>query len=178
MHAASAYGTAMLDARHPEPARRDLGRARGWINQAIAISSCCPTPCERAFKLGFDRNGLALIELRQGRLRRRRWRSWSPPSSWPASSGTGTRVHRMVLLANRAQLLAVLGRAKEALEDYGAAIAIDPGLPRLLPGPREPAVPARDGTSEALADYESAHAGRAATARGRLQPGRAADRPG
>ncbi|WP_214325603.1 tetratricopeptide repeat protein [Nonomuraea sediminis] len=128
VHAAAAYGTAMLDARHPDPAQRDLGRARGWINQAIAISTLLPDPLERAFKLGFDRNGLALVELRQGR---------------PAAAlalvesalalarelGEHHPVHRMVLLANRAQLLGALGHVKEALEDYAAAIAIDPSFP-------------------------------------------------
>ncbi|MFC7582939.1 tetratricopeptide repeat protein [Nonomuraea antimicrobica] len=128
MHAAAAYGTAMLDARHPDPAQRDLGRARSWINEAIAISSLLPDPGERAFKLGFDRNGLALIELREGR---KEAALSLVESALDLARELGERhpVHRMVLLANRAQLLAGLGRAKEALEDYGAAIAIDPGFP-------------------------------------------------
>ncbi|MEV0616939.1 tetratricopeptide repeat protein [Nonomuraea sp. NPDC050404] len=128
MHAAAAYGTAMLDARHPDPARRDLGRARAWVNEAIAISTILPDPRERAFKLGFDRNGLALIELRHGRL--------DAALSLVESAielagelGERHRPHRMVLLANRAQLLAGLGRTKEALDEYGAAIALDPGFP-------------------------------------------------
>ncbi|MEO3874624.1 tetratricopeptide repeat protein [Nonomuraea sp. B12E4] len=128
MHAASAYGTAMLDARHPDPARRDLVRARAWINEAIAISGILPEPLERAFKLGFDRNGLALIELRQGRLDA----ALSLVESAIELAGElGERhpQHRMVLLANRAQLLAALGGTKEALEDYTAAIALDPAFP-------------------------------------------------
>ncbi len=128
MHAASAYGTAMLDARHPDPARRDLGRARRWINQAIAISTLLPDPLDRAFKLGFDRNGLALIELRQGRL----GAALSlVESAIELARELGERhpLHRMVLLANRAQLLAALGHTKEALDDYAAAIAIDPAFP-------------------------------------------------
>ncbi|MFI7635278.1 tetratricopeptide repeat protein [Nonomuraea sp. NPDC049400] len=128
MHAAGAYGTAMLDARDPDPARRDLGRARRWINEAIAISSLLPDPAERAFKLGFDRNGLALIELRLGRL----GAALSLVESAIDLAGElGDRhpLHRMVLLANRAQLLAALGHVKEALEDYTAAIALDPAFP-------------------------------------------------
>nr|SBO99675.1 TPR repeat [Nonomuraea gerenzanensis] len=128
MHAAAAYGTAMLDARHPDPARRDLTRARAWINEAIAISTILPDPAERAFKLGFDRNGLALIELRQGRLDAALTLVESA-IELAGELGERHRPHRMVLLANRAQLLAALGRTKEALEDYGAAIAIDPGFP-------------------------------------------------
>ncbi|MGV9304428.1 tetratricopeptide repeat protein [Nonomuraea sp. NPDC004354] len=153
MHAAAAYGTAMLDARHPDPARRDLGRARGWINQAIAISALVP---DRAFKLGFDRNGLALIELREGRpesalelvesaieLAAREL----PPDRHP--------VHRMVLLANRAQLMAVLGHTKEALEDYAAAIAIDPAFPDYYLD-RGNLWFSLGRHAEALADYDSA----------------------
>ncbi|WP_327590046.1 tetratricopeptide repeat protein [Nonomuraea sp. NBC_00507] len=128
MHAASAYGTAMLDARHPDPAQRDLARARRWINEAIAISTILPDPAQRAFKLGFDRNGLALIELRLGRL----GSALSlVESAIELARELGERhpLHRMVLLANRAQLLAALGHTKEALEDYAAAIAIDPAFP-------------------------------------------------
>ncbi|MFB4270717.1 tetratricopeptide repeat protein [Nonomuraea sp. GTA35] len=128
MHAAAAYGTAMLDARHPDPARRDLTRARAWINEAIAISTILPDPAERAFKLGFDRNGLALIELRQGR-HDAALALVESAIELARELGERHRPHRMVLLANRAQLLAGLGRTKEALEDYGAAIAIDPGFP-------------------------------------------------
>ncbi|WP_346434141.1 tetratricopeptide repeat protein [Nonomuraea composti] len=128
MHAAAAYGTAMLDARHPDPARRDLTRARAWINEAIAISTILPDPAERAFKLGFDRNGLALIELRQGRLDAALTLVESA-IELAGELGERHRQHRMVLLANRAQLLAAFGRTKEALEDYGAAIALDPAFP-------------------------------------------------
>ncbi|MER6950051.1 tetratricopeptide repeat protein [Nonomuraea sp. NPDC000554] len=154
VHAAAAYGTAMLDARHPDPAQRDLGRARGWINQAIAISTLLPDPMGRAFKLGFDRNGLALVELRHGRLEAA---LELVESALELARELGERhpVHRMVLLANRAQLLAALGYAKEALADYGAAIAIDPAFPdyylergNLLLGMGE--------EEPALADYESA----------------------
>ncbi|MEV4476111.1 tetratricopeptide repeat protein [Nonomuraea sp. NPDC049504] len=128
MHAAAAYGTAMLDARHPDPARRDLTRARAWLNLAIAVSRLLPDPAERAFKLGFDRNGLALVELREGRADAA---LALVESAIELAGELGARhpVHRMVLLANRAQLLAGRGQVKEALEDYAAAITLDPGFP-------------------------------------------------
>ncbi|WP_308125714.1 tetratricopeptide repeat protein [Nonomuraea ceibae] len=154
VHAASAYGLAMLDARDPDPERRDLGRARGWINEAIAISTLLPDPAQRAFKLGFDRNGLALIEFRQGRPDRA---LALVESAIELARELGERhpVHRMVLLANRAQLLAATGRAKEALEDYAAAIAIDPMFPdHYLDRGNLLARLGRD--AEALADYETA----------------------
>ncbi|MGW4642599.1 tetratricopeptide repeat protein [Sphaerisporangium sp. NPDC004334] len=130
VHSAVAYGTAMLDARHPDPARRDLGRARGWINQAIAISGLLPDRAVRAFKLGFDLNGKALIEMRGGHTDRslalveeaiELAESDLPPGRHP--------IHRMVLRANRAQLLGMLGRPVEALAEMDAAVAIDPAYP-------------------------------------------------
>ncbi|WP_101787374.1 tetratricopeptide repeat protein [Nonomuraea indica] len=154
VHAACAYGLAMLDARHQDPARRDLAAARQWINTAVAVSTLLPDPYERAFKLGFDRNGLALVELREGRPEAA---LALVDSALDLARELGERhpVHRMVLRANRARLLAVLGRVKEALADYGAAIALDPGFPdyyldrgNLLAG-----LGCQD---EALADYESA----------------------
>ncbi|WP_113701116.1 tetratricopeptide repeat protein [Nonomuraea lactucae] len=154
VHAAGAYGMAMLDARHSDPARRDLVRAREWINEAIAISTLLPDPLERAFKLGFDRNGLALIELREGR-----------PEAALALVESAIElareleerhpVHRMVLRANRARLLAVLGRTKEALDDYAAAIGIDPAFPDFYLD-RGNLLAKLGYHDEALADYESA----------------------
>ncbi|MBT2228487.1 tetratricopeptide repeat protein [Nonomuraea sp. NEAU-A123] len=154
VHSAGAYGTAMLDARHPDPAQRDLGRATGWMNQAIAISSLLPDPVERAFKLGFDRNGLALIELRRGHADEA---LDLVESALDLADELGERhpVHRMVLLANRAQLLASLGRDKEALDEYGAAIAIDPTFPDYYLD-RGNLLYRLGWHGEALADYERA----------------------
>ncbi|MFI6393824.1 tetratricopeptide repeat protein [Nonomuraea sp. NPDC050540] len=154
VHAAGAYGTAMLDARHPDPAQRDLGRARAWLNQAIAISTLLPDPVERAFKLGFDRNGLALVELRLGNAGRA---LELVESALQLAKELGERhpVHRMVLLANRAQLLAGAGRTREALQDYDAAIALDPAFPDYYVDRGN--LRFRLGRyAEALADYEAA----------------------
>ncbi|WP_336210018.1 tetratricopeptide repeat protein [Nonomuraea sp. LPB2021202275-12-8] len=154
VHAASAYGLAMLDARHPDAAQRDLGRARAWINGAIAISTLLSEPAQRAFKLGFDRNGLALIELRQGHLGQA---LALVESAVELAGKLGERhpLHRMVLLANRAQLLAAMGRAKESLEDWAAAIAIDPMFPDYYVD-RGNLLFKLGRHKEALADYESA----------------------
>ncbi|MEU8271525.1 tetratricopeptide repeat protein [Sphaerisporangium sp. NPDC049002] len=130
VHSASAYGTAMLDARHPDPARRDLGRAQGWINEAIAISGLLPDRSVRAFKLGFDLNGKALIEMRGGHADRALTLVESAIELADADLPPGRHlIHRMVLRANRAQLLGVLGHPGEALADLNAAIAIDPTYP-------------------------------------------------
>ncbi|TQS30295.1 tetratricopeptide repeat protein [Microbispora sp. KK1-11] len=156
VHAAAAYGTAMLDARDRDPARRDLTRARAWINEAIAISMLLPDRRTRAFKLGFDQNGRALIELREGRVDEALGLVRSAidladrdlaPDDHP--------VHRMVLFANRAQLLARLGRREEALADFDRAVAIDPGFPDHYLD-RGNLLFEMGRTDEALADYETA----------------------
>jgi len=129
-HAAAAYSTAMLLVRHHDPARRDLTEALAWINEAIAISTLLPDPELRAFKLGFDLNGRALIELRLGRVDEafalvERAIALAdeglPPDRHP--------IHRLVLRANRGQLLIKKGRLEEALAEFDAAIAADPGYP-------------------------------------------------
>ncbi|ADG89247.1 hypothetical protein TBS_36120 [Thermobispora bispora] len=156
VHAASAYGIAMLDARYRDAAHRDLKRARGWINEAIAISTLLPDPRERAFKLGFDQNGRALIELREGRIDAALDLVQSaidlaerdlPPEAHP--------VHKMVLYANRAQLLARMGRKEEALRDFDRAIAFDPAYPDNYVD-RGNLLFELGRTEEALADYETA----------------------
>ncbi|MFJ2029657.1 tetratricopeptide repeat protein [Streptosporangium sp. NPDC087985] len=129
-HASAAYSTGMLKVRHHDPAQRDLNAALAWVNQAIAISTLLPDPHERAFKLGFDLNGRALVEVRLGNpakalrlvqeaveLAERDLR----PDEHP--------IHRLVLRANRAQLAIMLGRPEDALEDLDAVIAADPGYP-------------------------------------------------
>ncbi|SDR33249.1 tetratricopeptide repeat protein [Thermostaphylospora chromogena] len=156
VHAAAAYGTAMLDARHPDPAQRDLDRAMGWINEAIAISTLLPDPQDRAFKLGFDRNGRALIELRKGRIDAALALVESAIDLAERDLPPGRHLHhRMVLHANRGQLLATLNRTKEALQEYDTAIAIDPDFPDyyLDRGNVRYAVGEVEG---ALADYETA----------------------
>ncbi|GII55588.1 hypothetical protein Pth03_39770 [Planotetraspora thailandica] len=158
VHAACAYGTAMLDARHPDPEQRDLGRATGWINEAVAISTLLPDRRERAFKLGFDQNGRALIELRQGRVTSALDLVESAidlaERDLPADAHP---VHRMVLLANRAQLLARTGRAKDALRDFDRAIAIDPVFPDHYLD-RGNLLLELGRVDDALADYETAMA--------------------
>ncbi|WP_433353950.1 tetratricopeptide repeat protein [Microtetraspora malaysiensis] len=156
VHAAAAYGTAMLDARDPDPARRDLGRATGWINEAIAVSTLLPDRRERAFKLGFDRNGRALIELRQGRIDEalRLVESAIELAERDLAPDAHPQ-HRMVLFANRAQLLARAGRREDALEDFDRAVAIDPAFPDHYLD-RGNLLLAMGRPQDALADYETA----------------------
>ncbi|MEV7011524.1 tetratricopeptide repeat protein [Streptosporangium sp. NPDC051022] len=155
-HAAAAYSTAMLKVRHHDPALRDLDGALGWVNQAIAISTLLPDPHERAFKLGFDLNGRALVEVRLGRpakaLELVREALDLADRDLPAD---GHPIHRMVLLANRAQLAVMLGRPEDALGDLDTVIALDPGYPDYYID-RGNLLHRLGRLEEAVADYETA----------------------
>ncbi|WP_188191665.1 tetratricopeptide repeat protein [Nonomuraea sp. SYSU D8015] len=149
-----AYSTAMILVRHHDPVRRDPEEALAWINEAITITSLLPDPRERAFHLGFDLNGKALVEVRRRRpdaameLVRQAidLAETHLPDEHP--------IHRLVLYANRAQLLAAAGHAEEALADYTRAIETDPGYPDYYLD-RGNLLHALGRAEEALADYEA-----------------------
>jgi tetratricopeptide (TPR) repeat protein len=125
-----AYATAMLHARHYPESQRDYIQARAWMNLAIALASGLPDPKERAFRSVFSRNGLALVEVRQKRpaeaLRLlENGMAWLDRELGPDEH----RLHRTVLVYNRGQVYAGIGRLAEALEDYTAVAATDPDFP-------------------------------------------------
>lgn len=126
VHSQSAYATAMLYTRHHDPERRDHRKALAWINEAIAISSLLSDADERAFNSVFNQNGLALIQVHLGDL---------PAALRLVDEGLARldaelpaakhKLHRSVLLYNKAQVLVGLGRLEEALSDYTAVIGAD-----------------------------------------------------
>jgi tetratricopeptide (TPR) repeat protein len=129
-HSTICYTLAMLATRHHSPAERDLDAAHGWINNAIALCGLLPDPAERAVKLGFDLNGKALIMSRLGELEEaHRLVQEAIDLADRDLPPTDQRVHRLVLLANRAQVNDMLGRTEEALRDWDAVIAADPAYP-------------------------------------------------
>nr|WP_221474532.1 tetratricopeptide repeat protein [Planomonospora venezuelensis] len=155
-HAAAAYSTGMLKVRHHDPARRDLDAALAWVNQAIAISTLLPDPAERAFKLGFDLNGRALIEVRRGRpAKALELVQQAVDLADRALAPHEHPIHRLVLLANRAQLAVMLGRPEDALEDLDRVIAADPGYPDYYID-RGNLLHRLGRTDAAVADYETA----------------------
>ncbi|GAA2265569.1 hypothetical protein GCM10010149_02080 [Nonomuraea roseoviolacea subsp. roseoviolacea] len=124
-----AYATAMLLVRHHDLARRDPEEALSWANEAVTITSLLPDARERAFHLGFDLNGKALVEVRRGNLDNA-LDLVREAIDLAEEHLAGTHpIHRLVLYANRAQLLAATGRTQEALADYAIAIGADPGYP-------------------------------------------------
>jgi len=124
---AVAYATAMLYTRHHDEARRDDGRALGWINQAIAIAGLLPGAKDRSMQTVFNQNGLALIKSHQGDREVALRLVSDGLARLEADLGPEEhRLHRSVLRYNRAQLYAGLGRLEEALADYTAVIEEDP----------------------------------------------------
>ncbi len=155
-HMQAAYATAMLYTRHHNPERRDHSQALSWINEAIAISSLLPGAEERAFNTVFHHNGLALIQVHLGdpaaALRLVDEGLAQLDQELPAGQH---RLHRSVLLYNKAQVLAGLGRLDEAATDYTTVIEADPNYAEYyLDRGNIYRKLGRD--KEAMADYETA----------------------
>ncbi|WP_235558107.1 tetratricopeptide repeat protein [Sphaerimonospora mesophila] len=154
--ATAAYATAMLLVRHHDLGRRDTDEALAWINEAVALTSLLPDRRLRAFHLGFDLNGKALVESRRGRLTEAYRLVQEAIELADRDLAPGEHpIHRLVLLANRAQLTAMLGRPEEALPDLTAAIEADPEYPDYYLD-RGNLLFRLGRHDEALADYEAA----------------------
>jgi tetratricopeptide (TPR) repeat protein len=126
IHMYSAYGTAMLYARHYDDARRDPAEARRWVNLAIAIASQLPDPKERAFHSVFNNNGLALVEMRDGHAAEAMRLLDEGMARLDRDLEPGEQLlHRTGLRYNRAQLYVMTGRLPEALDDLDAVIEVD-----------------------------------------------------
>lgn len=127
VHHKAAYDTAMLCTRYHEPGALDYGKARRWVNIAIAIASLLPDPAGRAFHTLFYRNGRALVELRLGNPERALDLVEESLAQLDRELPPGSRgLDRCSLLSNRARVLALLGRREEADQAYQALIAADP----------------------------------------------------
>ncbi|MEU5694668.1 tetratricopeptide repeat protein [Actinosynnema sp. NPDC020468] len=125
-----AYGTAMLHVRHlPEP-RRDLAQARGWMELAMSLARGLPDPKEAAFHSVFARNGLALVEIHEGRDAEALRLVEDGLAVLDRSFGrTEHALLRSVLRLNRGRVLAAAGRLEEALAEHTANTELDPAFP-------------------------------------------------
>lgn len=127
VHMQAAYATAMIYTRHLERSERNHSRAREWCNAAIAYARLLPDPRERAAHLVFNRNGLALVAMHEGKLEEAlRLVTEGMAELDRMLEPDQHQLHRSVLRHNRSQLLAALGRPAEALAELEVVIASDP----------------------------------------------------
>ncbi|GAA0306900.1 hypothetical protein GCM10010302_52000 [Streptomyces polychromogenes] len=125
-HMKLAYEIGMLYARHYPEERRDPRRARAWVNTAISIADLLPDPKERAFYSVFNRNGLALVEVRDGRPDEALRLLDQGIERLNRELGLGERTwHQVGLRYNRAQVNSMAGRLEAALADYGEIMDAD-----------------------------------------------------
>lgn len=125
-HMKLAYEIGMLYARHYPEERRDPRQARAWVNTAIALSDLLPDPKERSFYSVFNRNGLALVEVRDGHPDEALRLLDQGIERLDRELGLGERTwHRVGLRYNRAQVNSMSGRLEAALEDYAEIVDAD-----------------------------------------------------
>jgi len=127
IHMRCCYALAMLYTRYHSPQHKDYQLAKAYVNTAIVVASLLPDPEQRAFHTAFQQNALALVEIRLGNLE---------PALELVTSGLQQldrdlppdkhRLHRSVLMNNRARVLTLLGRLTEALAAFDLVISLDP----------------------------------------------------
>jgi tetratricopeptide (TPR) repeat protein len=156
IHMQAAYATAMMYTRYLGDDVRDYRVARGWLNTALAFASQLPDPEDREFRLAFNRNGVALIEVKEGNPEAALALLDQCIARLDEVLEPGTHaLHRSVLIFNRAQVYGGLRRYDEALADYTTVIALDPNYPEYH-FDRGVAFRNTGRLAEALADYDEA----------------------
>ena len=128
IHMQAAYATSMLYTRHRE--ERDHGKARFWIDQAIAYAGKIEDEKMRAFRTVFYNNGLALVEMHEGKIEEALRLVTEGEARLNEMLGENEQMlHRSVLINNKAQILMNMKRFDEALTEFNRVIEIDPNYP-------------------------------------------------
>ncbi|MBW4721032.1 tetratricopeptide repeat protein [Saccharothrix obliqua] len=123
-----AYGTAMLHVRDAA----DDALARDHMRRAVVLADELDDPEECAFHSVFARNGMALVELRDGRvdealrLVEEALGEVGERTDLPARHREERRLLRSVLRLNRGLVLEKAGRLVEALAEHTANAEVEP----------------------------------------------------
>ena len=130
VHMQCAYGRAMVYTRYYDEARRDLRKAKGLVNTAVALAQLSLDEQRRAYNRTFNENGLALIEMHLGDLDEAvRLIEEGIARLDREVDGGRYLLHRSVLRYNHAQLMVRVGTLERALEEYTRVIDEDPHHP-------------------------------------------------
>ncbi len=124
------YGQAMLYARHHPPHLRDDAKAAALLDRALDdLEEVAPSLSEEVeFDRIFNRNGYALLQFRAGRTEEASAFIEEALAKLSTTSERN-RLHRSVLMYNRAQVRRRTGNEPAAIEDYLALLDVDPHMP-------------------------------------------------
>lgn len=122
------YILAMLYTRYLSPEKRDMARAEKYLQDGLdGLAALDLPPDQKYFQKVFIMNGLALLRHRQGRAIEAVELCRSGLSLLEQHlEPTRHRLHRSVLFYNMAQVYAAIGASAEAVENFSAAMAMDP----------------------------------------------------
>jgi tetratricopeptide (TPR) repeat protein len=121
-----AYMMAMIYTRHLEPSRIDQDMALSWVNTAISLAEGAP-PDKYAFYTAFMRNARALVELHRDNLTGSL--DLVNQAIKIADEHLGAdkhRLHRTVLINNRARLLLGMQDYDGAIREFSEVLSRDP----------------------------------------------------
>lgn len=124
------YGQAMLYARHHPPHLCDDVKAATLLDRALGdLDEAEPSLKEEVeFDRIFNRNGYALLQFRAGRVEEATAFIEEALATLSTTSERN-RLHRSVLMYNRAQVLRRTGNEVAAIDEYLALLDVDPNMP-------------------------------------------------
>jgi len=121
-----AYMMAMIYTRHIDTARLDQDLALAWVNTALALAEAEQLPDKRAFFVAFMRNARALVELHRGNVAASMRLVNEAVDIANQLDPDKHRLHRTVLINNRARLYLAMKDYDAAITAYDEVLARDP----------------------------------------------------
>lgn len=119
------YSLAMLYARHHDPARLKMSRAREYLEAAYETLHELPESRAVRYERIFNRNGFALLLFREGSFAEAAALLEAGVEELSSSSWSG-QIHHTVLLNNLGRVYAAMGREVDAIASLRQAVEFDP----------------------------------------------------
>jgi tetratricopeptide (TPR) repeat protein len=150
------YAMGLLYTRFHPQERRDNDLAKAYMTNVIAMAMLLPDAADRVFNTVFHQNGLALVEMRMGNLlESHRLVTEGLERLERELPADRHRLHKSVLVHNRARVNVALGRLSDALADFTTVVELDPNYPDYY-FDRADCRQLMGDTAGALADYDAA----------------------